>query len=350
MSHTIIIYGAYGYTGTLITKRATERGLRPLLAGRDEAKTKKLADELGLNWVSFTLEDAGQTDVHLEGAGILLNCAGPFSRTALPLMEACIRKKVHYLDITGEIQVFELAHKLGKSAKEAGIVLLPGVGFDIVPSDCLAAYVASKLPDAQSLELSFTGGAGFSRGTALTMAENIYLGGAIRKDGKIIQVPHGFETKYVRFQEKDRLCVTIPWGDVSTAFYSTGIPNIKVFIAQPSPVVRMLQTVQAFKGILGWRPFQHLIKRYIKKVVKGPTEEERETGFSFLHALATNERGQKYEARLLTPEGYKLTAHTSVMSVEKLLAKGEHLAGFKTPSMAFGYDFIWQIEGVKLHD
>lgn len=350
MSRTIIIYGAYGYTGALIAKRATERGLHPLLAGRDEPKTKKLAKELGLRWASFNLDDAGLADQYLKGACILLNCAGPFSKTARPLMEACIREKVHYLDITGEIQVFELAHKLRDGAKEAGIVLLPGVGFDVVPSDCLAAYVASKLPDADNLELSFTGGAGFSRGTALTMAENIHLGGAIRKGGKIIRVPHGFETKYVRFQEKDRLCVTIPWGDVSTAFYSTGIPNIKVFISQPPQVVRMLQTAQTFKGILGWRPVQQLIRRYIKNAIKGPTEEERETGISFLHALATNERGQKYEARLSTPEGYKFTSHTAVMSLEKLLENNGHLSGFKTPSMAFGYDFIWQIEGVKLHE
>ena len=350
MSRTIIIYGAYGYTGALIAKQATERGLRPLLAGRDEAKTKNLAEELGLEWVSFTLEDAGLIKEHLQGVGIVLNCAGPFSKTARSLMEVCIRERIHYLDITGEIQVFELAHQLGKSAKEAGIVLLPGVGFDVVPSDCLAAYVASKLPDADSLELSFTGGAGVSRGTAFTIAENIHMGGAIRKGGKIIQVPHGFETKYVRFQEKDRLCVTIPWGDVSTAFYSTGIPNIKVFISQPPQVVRMLRTAQTFKGILGWRPVQQLIRRYIKNAVKGPTEEERETGISFLHALATNERGQKYEARLSTSEGYKLTAHTAVMSLEKLLENTEHLSGFKPPSMAFGYDFIWQIEGVKLHE
>ncbi len=350
MISEVLIYGAYGYTGELIARRAVERGLKPILAGRNEQQTRKIAEELGLAWKCFTLDQPAAIDNALRQTGILLNCAGPFSSTARPLMEACIRNKVHYLDITGEIQVFEMAHHMDQLAKSAGIVLLPGVGFDVVPSDCLAAIVAKKLPDATALELSFTGGAGFSQGTALTMAENIHLGGAIRKDGKITVVPHAFETKYVRFNEKEKLCVTIPWGDVSTAFYSTGIPNIKVFIAQPPAVVRMLQTIQSFRHALGWKPVQAIMKRYIKRKIKGPTETEREMKRSFMHAIATNASGRSAEARITAPEGYSLTAITAVMAIGKLQNDANGLSGFLTPSLAFGHDFILDVEGVKLYD
>src|SRR5262245_25206431 len=103
---TFLIYGANGYTGELIARRATAQGLRPILAGRSKTVTA-LAGELSLEHRLFALDDPGAIDSGLQGVSVVLHCAGPFSRTFQPMADACLRMKVNYRDITGEIAVFE---------------------------------------------------------------------------------------------------------------------------------------------------------------------------------------------------------------------------------------------------
>ena len=130
---------------------------------------------------------------------MVLHCAGPFSRTARPMVEACLRNKKHYTDITGEIAVFEACAALDKKAQEAGIMLMPGVGFDVVPTDCLAKHLKGRLPTATRLSLAFYGVGRLSHGTQATMIMNIGKGGAIRRDGKITGVPAAWKTREIDF-------------------------------------------------------------------------------------------------------------------------------------------------------
>ena len=226
-----LLYGAYGYTGKLIAELAVARGYRPILAGRQPEPLSQLAKQLNLPQECFDLSDTARLEQVIQKTKLVLHCAGPFSETAAPMLAACLQHKVHYLDITGEIEVFEYIASHDQVAKTAGIMLTPGVGFDVVPSDCLAAYLKKQLPDANSLVLAFKGANQVSRGTALTMAKNIGKGGAIRKDGRIQKVRQAYEQRKIAFNKEPQWTVTIPWGDVSTAYYSTGIPNIKVFTA-----------------------------------------------------------------------------------------------------------------------
>ena len=154
---TWLLYGAYGYTGELIAREAAARGLHPILAGRNEAKLKPLAEELSLDWRAFALGDESAVAKQLDGCDAVLHCAGPFSKTAAPMMKACIAAGVHYLDITGELEVIEAAAALGEQAKEAGVVLMPAAGFDVVPTDCLATMLKEKLPEATHLQLALAG-------------------------------------------------------------------------------------------------------------------------------------------------------------------------------------------------
>lgn len=127
-----IIYGANGYTGELIAREAVRQGLKPTLAGRNKAKVEALAQELGLGYKAFGLDNVDAVSEQLQGFKLVMHCAGPFSATSKPMMEACIKAGAHYLDITGEISVFELAQSLNSQAEKADIVLCPGVGFDVI--------------------------------------------------------------------------------------------------------------------------------------------------------------------------------------------------------------------------
>ena len=346
---SLLIYGSYGYTGELIVPLAIEAGLRPVLAGRSREKVEPQAAEHGLEHRVFDLDDPNALDNYLKPFDVVLNCAGPFSRTALPLAKSCIRTNAHYLDITGEIEVFESLHGLNDKAKDAGVMLMPGVGFDVVPSDCLAAHLKRRLPDAADLTLAFKGVGKPSRGTATTMVENLHKGGLIRKNGQLIQVPSAWKMEDMDFGEGPVTCMTIPWGDVSTAYYSTGIPNIRVFMAAPAELRRMAVFGRYFGFVLGSAPVQKFLKAQIDKGPAGPSTEERLRGYSLLWGEAKTADGTAVQSRMRTPEGYTLTAHTAARIAQKAL-EGHAAPGFQTPSMVYGADFILEFDGVTRSD
>src|SRR5262249_14363815 len=221
------------------------------------------------------------------------NCAGPFSRTALPMVEACLRNRVHYLDIAGEVDVFEACAARGAKARAAGGLLLPGAGFDVVPSDCLAAHLKARLPSATHLALGFQGRGRTSRGTATTMIENIHRGGLVRRDGKLTPVPMAWKTREIDFGRGPVKAITIPWGDVSTAFHSTGIPNIEVYLAAPWTVRAGLRLARGLGSLLSAGPVQELMKKRIRSAPPGPSGEERARGRSLLWGEGSDGSGRR---------------------------------------------------------
>src|SRR5947209_4184419 len=274
MSPNFLLYGANGYTGKLIAHLATARGLCPLLAGRDRASIEQLARELNLEYRVFSLADSEAIAEALSEVALVLHCAGPFSRTSKPMADACMKTKTHYLDITGEAAVIESLATRDEEAKAAGIMLLPCVGFDVVPSDCLAAHLKRRLPSATKLALAIYGMGRISRGTATTMVENINRGGLVRRDGKLKSVPAAWKTREIDFGSGPVKAATIPWGDVATAYYSTGIPNIEVYAAIPKSARRMMKLSRAFGWLLGSQFVQRFLKKRIKAQPPGPSNEE----------------------------------------------------------------------------
>lgn len=345
-----LLYGSYGYTGRLVARQAVKSGLRPLLAGRNREAVAAQAAELGLPFRALPLADEGALEEALSGVPAVLHCAGPFQHTFRNMAEACVRTATHYLDITGEISVFEALAVLGHRAEEAGTMLLPGAGFDVVPSDCLAAHLKRRLPSASRLRLAICAlGSGISRGTATTMAENIGRGGLVRKDGVLKRVPNAWRTREVDFGQGPVWCVTIPWGDVSSAFYSTGIGDVEVYAAVSKRTLRLMRTIRPLGPFLSTHPVQRLMKSWIRRQRPGPSAEARERGEARVWGEVEDERGRRVASWLRTPEGYTLTARTAVAMMERVL-RGEAVPGFQTPSRAFGPDFILQIEGVDRED
>ena len=342
---TALIYGSYGYTGSLIAREAVKRGLKPVLAGRDAGKLEAQALELGLEGRMFSLDSLEEVAEGLGGVTAVLHCAGPFSKTARPMAEACFEAGVHYLDITGEIEVFERLAGWDARALTNGVTLLPGVGFDVVPSDCLALYLKERLPGATRLKLAFEGLGGVSRGTARTALES-FLGGAVRKNGKIVSVPAAYKTRQVDFGEGPRTTVTIPWGDVATAYHSTGIPNVEVYMAAPARLVWAMRASRYLNPLLKAGPVQRFLEARIQKGPAGPDERTREGGRTLLWGEVTDEAGGRAEARLRTPEGYKLTVLASLLVLEKVLA-GDVKPGFQTPAAAYGAELVLELDGVE---
>jgi short subunit dehydrogenase-like uncharacterized protein len=349
VSDQVLLYGATGYTGGLILEEMLRLGLRPVLAGRSEASVKAIAAPHNLEVRVAALDDAAALDRALAGMKVVMHCAGPFSIMGPPMIEAALRNRVHYLDITGEIAVFERCAGLDARAKAAGIALVPGVGFDVVPSDCLAAHLKSRLPSATQLTLAFTGGVGLSHGTATTMVMNIGQGGAVSRGGQITRVPMAWKSRDIEFSDRTRHCVTIPWGDVSTAWHSTKIPDITVYTAASRRGVRMMRMIRPFVGLLASAPVQALAKRFIDRRGAGPSAETRQRGRARLWGEASDASGNTVRARLDGPDGYTMTALTAVAAVRKVLASGLN-GGYLTPSMAFGKDFILEIAGTSRED
>jgi short subunit dehydrogenase-like uncharacterized protein len=337
MSAQWMIYGANGYTGELLAREAAKRGMRPVLAGRTAEKIESLAKELGCEARVFGLEN-----IDLRGVAAVVHCAGPFIHTSKPMVDACLQAGVHYLDITGEIAVFESVFKRDAEAKAKGIALLPGVGFDVVPTDCLAAMLKARMPDAQELWLAFyTHRGGLSPGTMKTMLEGAGRGGAIRRDGKIVVVPQLFDVREIPFPGGPRTAMTIPWGDVSTAFRSTGIPNIRVYSAQSPRALAKMKRMQPFMGLLRFRPLRRLAQRFAGKT-PGPSAEQRAKSHVEVWGRVTNGRDE-LTMSMTVAEGYTFTVLSSLEAVTRLLA--QPLAGALTPSLAFGADFVRAIPG-----
>ncbi len=349
MTPTYLIYGANGYTGELIAREAKQRGHTPILGGRNENALRSLGEELGFTHRTFSLEDANATDAGLDDVAVVLNCAGPFVRTARPMTDACLRRKVHYLDVTGEVDVFELLATRDAEARAANVMLLPGVGFDVVPTDCIAAHLKRRLPNATHLSLGFQSLGRLSRGTAITTIEAMGRPNLVRRGGRLVERPMGALSRTIDFGRGPTNAVSIPWGDVSTAFHSTGIPDIEVFVSQPRAAQFALRLSVPFKRVLQSERVQNVLKDRVRAGAAGPTAEQRARGRCYVWGEARDARGTTVSARLQTPEGYETTKLTALAAVERVLA-GTAPAGFQTPSKAFGPDFILDIPSVERHD
>ena len=344
MSLTWMIYGANGYTGELIARTAVNQGLKPILGGRNKEKINTLASELGLESRVFTLNEPLNVQAGLSGIDLVLHCAGPFSATSAPMIEGCISARIHYLDITGEIGVFEHAHAQAKRAQEAGVVICSGVGFDVIPTDCVALKLKELLPDATHLSLGFDSDSGISPGTFKTMLQGLSSGSAERKNGIITEFPMGTKHQFIDFGRGSRSAMAIPWGDVSTAFYTTGIPNINTWIPMPSYKIIGARSMNWLKPILAKPILQKALKTWVDKSITGPTEDARKNSPAYIWGEATNEDGEKKTVRIQTANVYDLTVFGALAVTTRLL-ETDLPGGSYTPATLFGSELIEQLPG-----
>jgi len=348
MQNQFLLYGANGYSGQLIAKLSAKYNLQPILAGRSEAKIKPLADELKLPYRIIDLDNTEQLQKALAEVKLVIHAAGPFIYTANQMIEACLKTGVHYIDINGDISVFEMLKNYDVAAKEKNIMVMPGAGFDVVPTDSIALKLKNKMPDATHLRLAFVSiGGGLSHGTATTLTGKLGEGGAVRENGKIVRKPLGQKGMWVNFGTKKMFVVTIPWGDISTAYVTTGIPNVEGYTGMPLSVYRVLKFQWAFNWLLRTDLVRNIIRKKINARPAGPSDEARQKGSTMIWGEVSNASGEKMNTCISCPDGYTLTALSSLIIAKKIL-EGNYKPGFQTPAGCYGENLIMEVPGTKI--
>lgn len=339
-----LLYGANGYTGELIAREAVARGMRPTLAGRRREPIEALAKELNCPSAVFALDDHTAMVNALQDKSAVLNCAGPFSQTARALMQGCLATHVHYFDITGEIDVFELARSVDGKAERAGIILCPGIGFDVVPTDSLATCLKQALPDATHLTLAFDSRGSLSKGTAKTAIESAGDGLRVRRGGKLVALPLGSLQRSIDFGEGARIAMAISWGDVSTAFFTTGIENVEVYVPASDRALKRMRRSNLFRPLLQKRWIVRMIQKRIEGSQANPTRTERDNNATLLWGEVRNAKGETRTARLKTANGYALTVNSSLGILSRLI-DDRRPAGYFTPTQLVGAEFVTTLPG-----
>jgi len=346
--NNLLIYGAYGYTGRLIVDECLKHGIKPIIAGRSPEKAMTYANKHGLEYDVFEVDEREKLENWLKRGSVVIHCGGPFVHTAKSMVQGCLATNTHYLDISGEFQVFDLIKEYGEKAKDKGIMLMPGAGFDVVPSDCLAKHLHNKLPKATHLNLAFVSKGGkLSRGTAKTMIENLGEPQTVRRDGDYEGVAMGKSYREIDYGPFKQLSMGISWGDISSAYHSTGIPNIEVFSGTTEQQLSKVRRAMRLSFMLRSRSVKNFLMRQLEKRPDGPKKEKRNDSTMYLWG-EVSDGNQKVEAHLQTPNGYTLTALTAVLISRKIL-DGDFKAGFQTPTSAYGEGLILEVEGCAYH-
>jgi short subunit dehydrogenase-like uncharacterized protein len=340
----LLLYGAAGYTGELVARRAAERGLPLVLAGRRAGPLAALAAGLGADHRAFALEDRAALDDAIARSAAVLHCAGPFARTWRPVAEACLRAGRPYVDITGEPPVLAALAALDGEARRAGVLLLPGAGFDVVPSDTLALHVKRRLPSADRIVLAMRGFGRISGGTARTLLESLARGGA---GAGPLPPPRRFT-----LGGREVTAIAVPSADVVAARHSTGVRDVAFYMAVPRPL-RLASRAAALAAPLAPLLRLPLARRLAVRALTGgragPSAEERARGRVHLYAEATDRAGGRAAARLRTPDGYAFTALAMVAVAERVLG-GDAPPGFHTPASAYGPDLAIGLPDVLRED
>lgn len=351
LMQNFLLYGANGYTGELIARFAAKYQLTPILAGRRKEAIEPLATKLGLPFLVFDLNDGKALRKALSDVKLVMHCAGPYDDTAKPVVEACLETQTHYIDLNGDLDVFEMIRTYDEQAKQNNVMLLPGAGFDVVPTDCIASTLKNKMPDATHLEIAFTIlGSKLSRGTARTTVLKLGEPGAIRKNGIITPEAVGKRGRTIEFitaesKSQKQFVMSIPWGDVSTAYFSTGIPNIISYTGMAKGVYMFNKAQFLFNWLLRTSFVRNLVRKIINSQSPGPDDTMRDNAVSLIWAQVRNAKGEIATATMQTPEAYSLTA-TSMLHIAKKILEGNYKAGYQTPSSAYGPDLIMEMQGV----
>ncbi len=344
----ILLYGAYGYTGRLAAEVAAVRKLDVVLAGRNRDALLALGNQLSLSTRVVGLDNAGQLSEALKDVACVVHMAGPFALTSTPMLEACLATQTHYIDITGEIEAFESLWARKEEIRRAGITALPGAGFDVVPTDCLAGYVAGNVAKPTSLLIALRGLESASQGTLRTAIRQIAKPVLCRRGGAIVALEDR-STRWIDFGTANEPCVPLSWGDVSTAFYSTGVGNVTVYFRRTN----LLRSTDAARKVLGPLLRSSLGQRglaaIVRKFPEGPSQARRSLQRPTVWAQAVSPSGDSFTASLATPDAYDFTAN-SALEIASRISRLQAALGLVTPFQAFGADFVLNLPGCSRTD
>ena len=174
--------------------------------------------------------------------------------------------------------------------------------------------------------------------------------GAIRKNGVLVPEPVGKRGMQVNFTpwQQQSFVMSIPWGDISTAYLSTGIPNIITYTGIPKATWYFLKAQAGFNWLLRTHFIRGLVRTIIKSKSPGPGDAQRDKAVSLIRGIVRNPQGQSVTAFMRCPEAYSLTAYATLLIAQKIL-NGQFRPGYQTPATAYGENLVMEIEGVERH-
>lgn len=345
-----MIYGAYGYTGRLIAEEAIRRGHKPVLAGRSARKLQPLAERLGVGFIVLDLQDEKRLHDAVRDFDLIFHAAGPYGYTSAPMVQACLNGGANYLDICAEPLILEWILSLDALAREKRVALIPGAGFDVIATDCLALHVTQRITHPTHLEIataaSFT--SVMSPGSAKTFFETVPTGIMARRNGRLVRISAG-GVKRIRFLDRERTVVPASLGDLVTAHRTSSIPDVATYTALPEKNVSgYVRAEPIYRKLFAIRPLRRIAQKIAEKTATGPDEHLRQTDRSHVWVKAHNEDGLERQGWLETMESYRFTAVAGVRAAEEVITKG--LIGALTPALAFGADFLLEIPDSRCAD
>jgi short subunit dehydrogenase-like uncharacterized protein len=288
----------------------------------------------------FALDDYDAIDQNLQDIQLVANLAGPFHATQNPLIQSCIQTGTHYIDIAGEVPEMESAFMYDQQAKGAEMMIMPGAGFGVVPTDIAASLAKRHLPDATWLKIAYATAGGASRGTLKTILQDVDKPGFIRKNGKWKQANPASNQMEFSVKGKQYTAVYNPWrADLFTAHVSTLIPNIETYTVFPGIIVKMMH------GKMLWlREF--ILKYGMKFLPAGPSMRSIHNGSTTIHTEAGINEEAVVKVNILGPEAYLFTVKTLLKISERIL-NGQVFAGTQTPSV-YGRELIENICEIEI--
>jgi short subunit dehydrogenase-like uncharacterized protein len=347
--HRIMIYGANGFTGGLIALAARELPCEIILAGRNAERVERAARSLGFAARAFLLDKPSRIVDALAGVDIVLNSAGPFMATAGPLIAACLDVGAHYLDVAGELGVFTFAHRHDATARRSGAMIMPGVGFSIVASDCLAADVAALVPGAKYLRFGVSRPEVFSRGSLRTAFSLLSGRIAIRRAGRLGSVPVGRLERNFNYGKGERASIAISMPDVFTAYFTTAIPNIEAYV-QADLIARAAGPLSMhLTDLLRATSLGPLLDFGLAAWPERPSSAARGAARQVIVAEAEDQWRRSRRIRMVTSDGYSFTAAVATMIMKRIVS-GEFEPGFQTPGKLYGAEFPLSIAGTYRED
>jgi short subunit dehydrogenase-like uncharacterized protein len=342
----LLVYGATGYTGRLIVDQALAFGMRPVLAGRSADALGALARAGDLEFRTALLDDRAATARLLDGMDVLLNVAGPFRSTALPLARACVDQGTHYLDLSGEVAAAESIAALDGAARARGVMLMPAIGFDAVPSDCMAVWAVNALPTASELHIGIRGLDAISRGSAASLFEGSDGFILVRRAGKLTRARPGELTRDFDFGGGLTRATALPWVDLVTAHHSTRIPNITVYYEATRLVeigLVLAEIGRPFLSLPGAKAWWNAGTRLLRP---GPDAAYRARQRAQVVVEARDSAGRSAAVRLDTPEVYAFSATSAVAIADRVL-HGSFSPGFQTAGSVYGSQFVLSLPSVE---
>ncbi len=352
---TWVIYGANGFTGAQLVEEAQQRGLAPVLAGRSRASLERIAarheNGLPMSIRVASLEEPQALNRLLEDANLVLNAAGPYARTAMPLVQASLDTGTHYLDVSGELPVVERIAACHEQAVMRDVMLMPAVGYAVAPSDCLALRAKQLVPDATRLRVALSHFDLFAAGSAKSMISLVQNEVRIRRHGAMTTVPVGELERDFDFGAGPSRCTAINWCDSFTAYYASGIPNIEVYLEAGAWERWMYLLSSRNSGLIQ----QPLVQAWLTAAADWwfPDHEDRRLVSDLadrqrcMVVEATNDAGAGIQLRLTSPDPYRVTRDFAIAIVERVLA-GDGLAGFQTPATVFGDTLLKSASALKI--